>query len=86
MILNNLKKTFPRSKTYYITSLSLLVGSIFLMDKFLSGSYYDYLQYHKNKKIEKNNAIEDLARDRIRKRKEEEEKLRKEQEQQQNKK
>ncbi|KAK5577132.1 hypothetical protein RB653_002070 [Dictyostelium firmibasis] len=82
MILNNLRKTFPRSKTYYITSLSVLFGSIYLLDKFLSGSYYNYLQYHKDKKVEKYNAIDDLARDRIKKRREEEEKLKKEQEQQ----
>ncbi|EGC34353.1 hypothetical protein DICPUDRAFT_35164 [Dictyostelium purpureum] len=67
----NLKRKFPRSPIYYATSLTILFGSFYLMDKYLQGGYYQYIKYHNEKRVEKEKAIDDLARNRIKKRKEE---------------
>ncbi|GAM25938.1 hypothetical protein SAMD00019534_091130, partial [Acytostelium subglobosum LB1] len=72
-------KIQPRTPLFYVTSFTILGLTFYGLDRYLSGSYYQYLNHHKVRRIEEQEAKDDLARDRIRKRQE----LEKQQQQQQ---
>ncbi|KAF2070197.1 hypothetical protein CYY_008487 [Polysphondylium violaceum] len=60
-------------KVYYLMTFSALAGSMYLLDRYLQGGYYEYIAYHKKKKFDENQAREYLARQRIERRQKEEE-------------
>ncbi|EGG21562.1 hypothetical protein DFA_01448 [Cavenderia fasciculata] len=58
-------KIQKRSPLFYAASLTVLGVSFYYLDQYLQGSYYSYLKYHKDKKINQDTDRDDRARRRI---------------------